>query len=165
MMMILLLYDVLFCVSFVRASSLKDSSIHTLDTSNSPSYNSRTLLDILSSCGLTLFASTWTAVHPNILGVEDGVFLVTFYRLCLMVMALFVPESMTALAAMQFLSARKATKDFNRAFGAQYPRDRRATLQGELAVALIGDISNSSRSSSAGQSHNQTLRAGRDKLT
>ncbi|KIK42237.1 hypothetical protein CY34DRAFT_805141 [Suillus luteus UH-Slu-Lm8-n1] len=148
-MMILLLYAVLFCVSFVRASSLKDTSIHTLDTGNSPSYNSRTLLDILSSCGLTLFASTWTAVHPNIPGVEDGVVLTTFYRLCLMVIALFVPESMTALAAMQFLSARKATKDFNRAFGAQYAHDRRATWQSELAVALIGDIPNSSRSSSA----------------
>ncbi|KIK42242.1 hypothetical protein CY34DRAFT_12501 [Suillus luteus UH-Slu-Lm8-n1] len=66
-----------------------------------------------------------------------------------MVVALFVPEIVTVMATRQFLSARKAAKDFNRAFGAQYAHDRRAAWQSELAVALIDDIPNLSRSSSA----------------
>ncbi|KAG1732838.1 hypothetical protein EDB19DRAFT_1246315 [Suillus lakei] len=151
--MILLLCAVLLCVPFVGASlpSLNDTCIHTLDVSNSPSCNTRTLWDIILSCGLTLFACTWTAIHPNIPGVDDGVFLITFYHLCLMVLALFAPELMTTWATWQYLSARQAKKDFNDAFGAQSARthgDRRARWQSELAVTLLGDIPNSSRSSS-----------------
>ncbi|KAG2737730.1 hypothetical protein P692DRAFT_20570365 [Suillus brevipes Sb2] len=132
--MILLLCAVLSCVPLVCASlpSLNDTCIHTLDASNSPSHDSRTLWDILSSCGLTLFACTWTAIHPNISGVDDGAVRVTFDRLYLM-----------------FFSARKAAKDFNHAFGAQCAHDCRATWQSELAVALMGDIPKLSRSSSA----------------
>ncbi|KAG1767099.1 hypothetical protein EDD22DRAFT_819494 [Suillus occidentalis] len=117
--MILLLYVVLSCVSFVCASlpSLNDTSIYTLDSSTCSPCNARTLWDILWSCGLTLFACTWTAVHPNIPGVDDGVVRNFFFRLGLMVMTLFVPEVTITWATMQFLSAWNAGKNFNRAFG------------------------------------------------
>ncbi|KAG2740721.1 hypothetical protein P692DRAFT_20909766 [Suillus brevipes Sb2] len=108
----LLLYAVLFCVPFVCASlpSLYDTSIHTLDSSScSPC---RTLWDILSSCGLTLFACTWTAVHPDI-PVDVGIVRITVHRLLLMVAVLFVPEVMIIWAVSQFLNARRVTKDFN----------------------------------------------------
>ncbi|KAG2741486.1 hypothetical protein P692DRAFT_201726594, partial [Suillus brevipes Sb2] len=76
----------------------------------------RTLWDILWSCGLTLFACTWTAVHPNIPSVNDGMVRITFDRLCLMIMALFAPEIMITWAVSQFFLARRAAKDFDDAF-------------------------------------------------
>jgi hypothetical protein len=165
--MIHLLCAVLFCVPFVCASlpSLNGTSIHTLDSSDYPPSNTRTLCrDIISSCGLTLFACTWTAIHPNIPGVDDGVVLITFYRLCLMFAALIIPEFMIFWATLQVLSARKAAKKFNDAFGehARPHSHRRAVWQSGLAVMLFGDIPSSSRSSSAGQSHTQTLQSGRN---
>ncbi|KAG1736268.1 hypothetical protein EDD22DRAFT_787537, partial [Suillus occidentalis] len=76
----------------------------------------RTLWDILSSYGLTLFACTWTAIHPNILGVNDGVLLIIFYRLCLMVIVSLIPEFMTIWAIAQFYCAERAAKKLHYAF-------------------------------------------------
>jgi hypothetical protein len=150
--MILLLYAVLSCIPFVCASlpSPNDTSIHTLDSSTCSPCNTRTLWDILWSCGLTLFACTWTAVHPNIPGVDDGVVRIYYRRLHTMAGALFVPEGTMASAIMGFMRARKAAKDFNDAIDVQCAHDRRAIWDSELAVILLGDISNSSRCSRAG---------------
>ncbi|KAG1750990.1 hypothetical protein EDD22DRAFT_1002366 [Suillus occidentalis] len=76
-----------------------------------------TLWDIISSCGLTLFACTWTAIHPNIPGVNHGMVRITFYRLCLMIMALFAPEIMFTWAVSQFFLAQRAAKVCNDTFG------------------------------------------------
>jgi hypothetical protein len=157
--MILLLCAVLFFVPFLCASppSLNDTyHILTLDATDSSSCHTRTLLDILSSCGLTLFACTWTAIHPDISDEDKGIVAIAFRRLLLMVMAFLAPEIMVAWAAWQFLCARQVAKDFNDVFGAQHAQphgDHRAVWQGNLAVISLGDIPNSDRSSNAGQSH------------
>ncbi|KAG2038682.1 hypothetical protein BDR03DRAFT_1009661 [Suillus americanus] len=158
--MTLLLCAVLFSVPFVVASlpSLNDTHILTFDAGDSLSCgNTRTLWDILLSCWLTLFASTWTAIHPDVPGMDEGVVATTFRRLLLMVMALLGPEFVVAWAAWQFLCARQVAKDFNDAFGAQRVQphgDHQAVQQNESAISLLqaGDISNSSSSknSSAG---------------
>ncbi|KAG2340255.1 hypothetical protein BDR05DRAFT_984127 [Suillus weaverae] len=155
--MIPLLYAILFCVPFVRAElqSLNDTCIQTLNSSSCSPSNTRTLWDILSSCGLTLFACTWTAIHPNIPSVNDGVVLITFYRLCLMFVAVFIPEFMTIWAIAQFFCAQKAAKQLNYAFGAQRAQphsDHQATCQSEPAVTgtALGGILNSRRSSRTG---------------
>ncbi|KAG1848978.1 hypothetical protein DFJ58DRAFT_662667 [Suillus subalutaceus] len=113
--MILLLCAVLICVPFVRASppGLNDTCILTLDAngSNSPSCNTRTLWDILSSCGLTLFACTWTAILPNIPHTHATRFSINLHRLLLMVVALIAPEVILAWAAWQFLCARRVCQD------------------------------------------------------
>jgi hypothetical protein len=113
------------------------------------------LWDIISSCGLTSFACTWTAVHPNIPGVDDEVVHIFFVRLGLMVMTLFVPECTVFWGVAQFFSARKAAKVFDDSINPQCAHDRRAIWDSESAVILLGDIPISSRSSSASQSHNQ----------
>jgi hypothetical protein len=82
-----------------------------------------------------------------------------------MVMAFFGPEFVIAWAAWQFLCARQVAEDFNDAFGTQRTQpngDDRAVRQSESAISLLGEISNSSKSSSAGQLHTQTLRSGRN---
>lgn len=156
--MILLLYVVLFCVPFVHASlpSLNDTYVQTLDSSTySPSDNTRTMWDILLSCGLTLFACTWTAIHPNIPGVNDGMVLIIFYRLCLMVVASLIPEFMTIWAIAQFCCAERAAKQLNYAFNAQRAQphsDHQAIYKSEPAVTgtALGGILNSRRSSHTG---------------
>ncbi|KAG2111833.1 hypothetical protein DEU56DRAFT_935330 [Suillus clintonianus] len=101
---------VLVCIPLVCASlpSLNNTSIiHTLDTSDSPcSNNTRTLWNILLSCGLTLFACTWTAIHTNIPGMDEAKFAITSRRVFIMVMALIAPELITTWATRQFFSAQ-----------------------------------------------------------
>ncbi|KAG2344047.1 hypothetical protein BDR05DRAFT_883061, partial [Suillus weaverae] len=65
------------------------------------------------SCGLTLFACTWTAIRPNIPGMDDGKVVVTSRRLFIMAMAMMAPELMITWAAAQFFCAREVAKDFN----------------------------------------------------
>ncbi|KAG1762418.1 hypothetical protein EDD22DRAFT_1027991, partial [Suillus occidentalis] len=106
---------VLFCVPFVCASlpSLNDTCIQILDATNCPSCSTRTLWDIILSCGLTLFACTWTATHMNIPGMDEGVLSVGSRRLFIMVVALISPELIITWATRQFFSARNTAKDFN----------------------------------------------------
>ncbi|KAG2755143.1 hypothetical protein P692DRAFT_20827581 [Suillus brevipes Sb2] len=123
--MTLLLHAVLFCApAFVGASlpSLNDACIHTIDAIKYTSHNTRTLWDILLSCGLTLFACTWTAIHTNVPGMDEGMLSVASRRLFIMVVALIAPELIITWATRQFFSARRAAKDFNTEFGTQHAR-------------------------------------------
>ncbi|KAG2342606.1 hypothetical protein BDR05DRAFT_990208 [Suillus weaverae] len=113
---VLIYYIPVVCASL---PSLNDTSIHTLDSSGCPSCNTRTLWHILLSCGLTLFACTWTAIHTNIPTMGQGKVSFTYYRMVYMVMGLIAPEVIITWAAEEFFSARTAAKNFNNEFGAQ----------------------------------------------
>ncbi|KAG1717710.1 hypothetical protein EDB19DRAFT_1175719 [Suillus lakei] len=149
--MTLLLCALLLCVPFVGASlpSLNDTNTRTLDASECPSCNTRTLWDILLSCGLTIFACTWSAVHTNIPGRDEGRATITSRRLFIMIMALIAPELMITWATRQFFSARATAKEFNDEFAVRLGqfRDRQAIWESKLAAALLGDIPNSSGNS------------------
>ncbi|KAG0702526.1 hypothetical protein DFH29DRAFT_982296 [Suillus ampliporus] len=113
-------YAVLLYISFACASltSLNGTSLHTLDASDSVfSCDTRSLWAIIWSCVVTLFACTWTAIHPNIPGMKEGKVAIISQRLSIMVIALIAPELMITWAARQFFSARAAAKEFNEAFG------------------------------------------------
>ncbi|KAG1721808.1 hypothetical protein EDB19DRAFT_1960059, partial [Suillus lakei] len=151
--MTLLPCALLLCVSFVCASlpNLNDTYIHTLDASDCPSgNNTRTLWDILLSCGLTLFACTWTAIHTNIPGMDEGKFAITSRRLFIMVTALMAPELIITWATRQFFSARAAAKEFNDEFDTQrtqtHADDRDVS---ESTATLLNDIPGESGSPSA----------------
>ncbi|KAG2356463.1 hypothetical protein BDR07DRAFT_1423248 [Suillus spraguei] len=150
--MIFLLCAALFYAPFVCASlsGLNDTCQcnHTPVASDTLSYDTRTLWDILSSCGLTLFACTWTAVHPDIPYMDQRVMAITWRRLVLMVVVLIAPEFMTFWAAEQFFEAREVAKNFNDLMGIAQCTWHQAILS-KLAVALLGDIPTSDRSSSA----------------
>ncbi|KAG2074525.1 hypothetical protein BDR04DRAFT_1126827 [Suillus decipiens] len=76
----------------------------------------RSLWEIIWSCAATLFACTWTAIHPNIPGMDEGKFTVFSRRLGIMMIALIAPELMITWTAIQFLSARDTAKAFNDTF-------------------------------------------------
>ncbi|KAJ8582550.1 hypothetical protein M405DRAFT_937709 [Rhizopogon salebrosus TDB-379] len=98
------------CASF--GCVYEPTILNVCDSSSSCS-TSRTWWGIIWSCAATLFVCTWTAVHPNIPGVDEGKVAITCRRLFIMVMALFAPELIITWAARQFFSAHQAAKDFN----------------------------------------------------
>ncbi|KAG1741718.1 hypothetical protein EDB19DRAFT_1850920 [Suillus lakei] len=101
---LLLLYIPFICA--LPSLPLNDTSTPALDVSNFPSScNTRTLWDIILSCVATLFACTWTAIHPNIPGMEEKKSAVLSRRLFIMMMALIIPELMITWATMQSRSA------------------------------------------------------------
>ncbi|KAG1794777.1 uncharacterized protein HD556DRAFT_1307793 [Suillus plorans] len=108
----------LLCIPFVCAlPPLNCTSTSTLDVTGSPSSShTRTLWDIIWSCAATLFACTWTAIHPNIPGMDEGRITIFFRRLFIMVLALIAPELMVTWATIQFLSALDTFKAFNAQF-------------------------------------------------
>ena len=114
-----LLLGVSFCILFVHSTSLSSFNgtiIPTLDARDSLSCDinvTRTLWNIIWSCVATLFACTYTAVHPNIPGVDEHKVIVVLRRIFIMVVALVFPELVVTWAARQFFSARQAAKDFN----------------------------------------------------
>ncbi|KAG1880127.1 hypothetical protein F4604DRAFT_1579029 [Suillus subluteus] len=98
----------LTCIPFICALPPPNcTSTPTLDvTDSSSSSDTRTLWDIIWSCVATLFACTWTAIHPNIPGMKEGRMTIFFRRLYIMVLALIAPELIVTWATIQFLSAR-----------------------------------------------------------
>lgn len=136
----------LYCITIVHASLpiLNGTSIPTFDISDCPSSSdTRTLWGIIWTCGMTLFAWTWTAIHPNIPGTEEKKSTVLLRRLSLMTRALFVPELIITWATLQLFSARQTANDFNGIFKTQPEPDRpHGNLQNteESAGTLCGEI-------------------------
>ncbi|KAG2068120.1 hypothetical protein BDR04DRAFT_1209776 [Suillus decipiens] len=116
-MIILLFWAILFCAPFVCASfsmGLNDTCTLTLDASDYSPCNTRTLWNIVSSCGLTLFACTWTALHLDIPPTPTkGVAAIALRGFACMLQAFIVPEVVTAHAALQLKRAFQAKKRFN----------------------------------------------------
>jgi hypothetical protein len=168
--MTLLLCAVLFCLPFVCASlpSLNDTCIQTLDATNCPSCSTRTLWDILLSCGLTLFACTWTAIHTNIPGMDEGVLAIGFRRLFIMVVALISPELIITWATRQFFSARSAAKDFNTEISTRaetYGNNRDISDRRAISLSDIGVNSSAPRPAEfQGQLCALTLQSGRTNM-
>jgi len=144
---LLLLHIPFVCSSLL---SLNDTSVNTLDGSDPPSCsNTRSLWDIIWSCAATLFACTWTAIHTNIPGMDEGKFTVLSRRLGIMIMALIAPELIITWATSQFLSARDTAKAFNDAFGAQLHQARSDCADmGECAATLLSEIPTTDRANS-----------------
>ncbi|KAG1741714.1 hypothetical protein EDB19DRAFT_1907932 [Suillus lakei] len=137
---LLLLYIPFVCA--LPLLPLNSTSTHALDVSKSPSSsNTRTLWDIIWSCAATLFACTWTAIHPNIPGMEERKLAVFSRRLSTMTMALIAPELMITWATMQFLSARDTAKTFNDVFGMQLQQTGSShTDMGESIATMLDEI-------------------------
>ncbi|KAG1769410.1 hypothetical protein EDD22DRAFT_771251 [Suillus occidentalis] len=118
-MAFLLLLHIPFVYSSL-SSHRNGTSATTLDVSDfPPCSNNRSLWDIIWNCAATLFACTWTAIHPNIPGMDEGKFAALSRRLGIMTVTLVAPELTITWATIQFLSARDNTKAFNDAFGVQ----------------------------------------------
>ncbi|KAH6911681.1 hypothetical protein BKA70DRAFT_1268317 [Coprinopsis sp. MPI-PUGE-AT-0042] len=73
----------------------------------------RSIGDIVWSCLSVIFASTWTAVHPNVHGYNSTRWQRTKQRTLLFMLALFMPEVNLVWSIQQWLGARDITKAMN----------------------------------------------------
>ncbi|KAG2343482.1 hypothetical protein BDR05DRAFT_299947 [Suillus weaverae] len=138
-------------IPFVYSSllSLNGTSVTTLDVSGSSSCShTKSLWDIIWSCAATLFACTWTAIHPNIQGMDEGRFTVLSRRLGIMTVALVAPELMITWATVQFLSARDTTKAFNDTFARLHQARSDHPDTGEYIATLFSEFPTSDRTNS-----------------
>lgn len=77
-------------------------------------FGHRDISDIIISCFATIFACTWSAVHPNIPSPWDSWWDCFKRQFVTMLYALMAPEAMTAWALRQHLAAWKIVNNFNR---------------------------------------------------
>lgn len=87
-----------------------------------PSFNTciyldgcRSLYSIVQTCLLTIFACIWAAVHRNIPGPNQSWISVQLECLKVVVLTLLVPEWILAWAVRQWFTARRVTKELERA--------------------------------------------------
>jgi hypothetical protein len=71
----------------------------------------RTLLNIIWSSLLTVFACIWVSIHPNILGLNDSWGRKVVCRVWIMVLALLAPELVVGWAMRQRTIASKIGRD------------------------------------------------------
>ncbi|KAG2103428.1 uncharacterized protein F5147DRAFT_838537 [Suillus discolor] len=98
-----------------------DSDISISDRFRAPSLTTRTLWTIISSSVLTLFACTYSAIHPNIPNPKDSYTGIQMRRLGIIIRALIPPELMVTWAMRQLFSANQVTKQFEKS---KYPNVR-----------------------------------------
>lgn len=76
-------------------------------------FGERGVNDIIISCFATIFACTWSAVHPNIPAPTDCWWTCFKRQVVTMIYALLAPEAVTAWALRQRLAARKIADEYN----------------------------------------------------
>ncbi|KAG1778930.1 hypothetical protein EV702DRAFT_145017 [Suillus placidus] len=114
---------VLFCVflDLVGVLQAAPTSTTTTDSAEAPSFRTRTIWAIISSCVLTLFACIYSAIHPNIPSPKDSPLRILRRQLGIMIMALIAPELIVTWAMRQWISARRVTRQFK---DSRYPSVR-----------------------------------------
>ncbi|KAF9474062.1 hypothetical protein BDN70DRAFT_842810, partial [Pholiota conissans] len=117
MLIILLFFALLQTLQGVPLSSpinpLDDFSTFFLrDTENH--FGQRTVRDIIISCFATIFACTWSAIHPNIPAPTDCWWTRFKRQVTTMICALLAPELITFWALEQRISAREIMDEYNR---------------------------------------------------
>src|ERR1700691_285496 len=78
-------------------------------------HNCRTLLSIIWSCLVTIFACIWVAVHRNIPGPRQRWITIRLEWIKIVVVTLLAPEWILAWAVRQFLNARDVTEQLESA--------------------------------------------------
>lgn len=77
-------------------------------------FEKRELSDIITTCLATIFACTWTAIHPNIPSPVDSKWELLTRRVTTSMCALIAPELITVWALRQYVAAKKITLDYNK---------------------------------------------------
>ena len=90
-----------------------------------PSPDGRGTLDILYSCGVTMFLCSWSILCMNIPGPKESTIQVLWRKLALSALGVLCPELIFEIAFGQWLSARQSVQDFNSAgFGNRPTKER-----------------------------------------
>ena len=76
-------------------------------------FGTRSTSDIVTSCLATIFACTWTAIHPNIPSPVDSRWDIFNRRLVTTIYALLAPEFITLWAYRQYRGANEIMEEYN----------------------------------------------------
>ncbi|KAF8187997.1 hypothetical protein BJ912DRAFT_1059556 [Pholiota molesta] len=77
-------------------------------------FGQRTINEIVISCFATIFACTWSAVHPNIPGITDSAWTRFKRRVTITIYALLAPEIMAGWAMEQRIAAKEIMDEYNK---------------------------------------------------
>jgi hypothetical protein len=91
-------------VDFIRAHPVP--TLH-LDQSSSSGKDTRTILNIIWSSLVALFACVWVSVHPNVPAPTDGSVTLIKQRAKLLLTAVIAPEIIIVFAMRQWVGARR----------------------------------------------------------
>lgn len=108
----------LLAVYYLPRRGVQALPIPTADASVSPQScdDLRTIWDIIWSCLITIFASSWAAIHPNIPSPEDTRLRIFLRRAGITMMSLVAPELLVIWALRQRLAARRLADKYKGAF-------------------------------------------------
>lgn len=118
MLVILLVFSLMRVLHGARISTCASNTTisHALN-SDATHIGLRGVNDIIISCFATIFACTWSAVHPNIPAPTDCWWTRLRRQIRTMVYALLAPEAITAFALRQHFAARQIVDDYNTMLG------------------------------------------------
>ncbi|KAF8170354.1 hypothetical protein BJ912DRAFT_997550 [Pholiota molesta] len=132
-MLIILLFFALIRTlrGFPLASSVEGSDTYlTLDPRDSQThFGQRRVNDIVISCAVTIFACTWSAIHPNIPAVTDSPWKRLKRQITTTIYAFLVPELVTIWAVRQRLGAASIRDNYNAAIYGWEPGPKQSVLQ------------------------------------
>ena len=97
-----------------QAPTLINASLFARDTADCVAQ--RTVWTIVWNCLVTIFACTWTAVHPNIPGPADSGRARLKRRIVIMIYAMIAPEMIATWAMRKYLGALLIMSDYNSTF-------------------------------------------------
>jgi hypothetical protein len=75
-----------------------------------PAPQGRGTIELLWSCSSTIFLGTWTAIHPNLPGLEESKSHIFWRRIGYVVWYLVAPELTAMYAISDFLAVRQIRK-------------------------------------------------------
>ena len=119
-MLIILLLFALF--RLLQGAPLASGEEKILDFMDSDHFFSRSNIvfghrdtsSIVVSCLATVFACTWTAIHPNIPSPKDSGWAIFKRRIFTTIYALLAPEAITAWAMRQHFAAKRIAREYNK---------------------------------------------------
>ncbi|KAF8188028.1 hypothetical protein BJ912DRAFT_408550 [Pholiota molesta] len=146
MLIILLMFAFIRTLRGVPLASPSEppSPLPALDLRDTQShFGQRTVNEIVISCLATIFACTWSAVHPNIPAVTDSKWTCFKRRVTITIYALLAPELMTMWAMRQRLAAKEIMDEYNKVINGFTADSDRETLSERFKgglQAILGTV-------------------------
>jgi len=115
-------------LDFERTSSGNSNSNANTKQGWTSSPDGRGTIDVLYSCGLTMFLCAWSILCLNVPSKDENTFQILWRKMSLTALGILCPELIFELAFGQWLSARQSVRDMN-SIGAGPAKAKRSRLE------------------------------------
>lgn len=117
-----------------------NTTVSGKNNTQTPQPDERGTLDILWSCGLTMFLCSWFILCMNLPGPKESATQVLWRKLSLTALGVLCPELIFELAIGQWLSARQSIRDFNSSNFGKRPGKERWTMKEAFFTDMGGFV-------------------------